>query len=247
MDDFSHIFITCSLRSVDNASSDVSLNNLLKAISAFFDHEIRPTVDLITPFLPRIIEMLNSERESSIIVESCKILSRLMDNCSQIVQLLLDLGTKRRLMQLLNHQDESVVVSALRTCRHLVPPREVTLSREPPVSPIRTFTSPKRLKKMPTGIDAWKISPLMSHAEASTDKILDLDVLVCQNVEMFRTSEGGDRKSSGSLNIDKVGLRCIHCEKSPFARAEYSTVFPGKLTSDILNSQASNRLDFFTL
>lgn len=215
---------------MENASSDVSLNTLLKAISAFFDHDIRPTFDLIVPFLPRIIEMLSSERESSIIVESCKILSRLMENCPQTVQLLIDLGTKRYLMQLLSHQEESVVVSALRTCRYLVPPKEVTPSREPPVSPSRTFSSPKKQKmtpKVPT-TEQWKISPLMSNGEDYTDKVQDLDILVCQNIEMFRASQGVDGTTTGALNSEKVGLRCIHCEKSPFARAEYSTVFPGK-------------------
>jgi hypothetical protein len=217
------------LWSVDYASGDVSLDTLLKAISAFFEHAIHPSLDLITPLFPRIIEMLSSDRESSVIVGSCEILSRLSNTCPQVIQSLIDLGTKKRLMQLMSHEDEAVVVSSLRTCRYLVPPRNAAVSRDLPISPTRVFASPKRLKYAP--MNDWKISPLIPHSEVCIDNIIELDVLVCQNVELFRSTEEDVHASKTAQRFGQVGLRCIHCEKSPFVRAEYSTVFPGESCS----------------
>ena len=226
---FSLIF--CSLQSIDTASSGVSLNTLLRAISMFFSHDVHPSIDSVSCLLPFIVDMLNDSRESTIIVESCKVLSLLADGCPKAVRLLLDLGTKRRLMHLMNHEEESVVVSALRTCRYLVSPKE---AREPhskglPVSPIRLHKAAKEVPKN-TSADLWKISPLMSSIDGSSDEIQDIDILVCQNVEMFKASKEdiSTCSSEGALILGQIGLRCMHCGTSPFTRAKFSTVFPGK-------------------
>ena len=172
--------------------------------------------------------------ETNIIIESCTILSTLADGCPRIVQALLDLGTKRRLMQLLTHENETVVVSALRTCRYLVPPMDVTASREVPVSPIK-FSPSHRARRQKLSRDEWKISPLipsMLISEYSSQGMTDVDILVCQNVEMFRASEedvtARQNEATGAFVVGQVGLRCVHCGLTPFAKAQFSTVFPGK-------------------
>lgn len=80
----------------------------------------------------------------------------------------------------------------------------------------------------------WLISPLTSVSieEQTRIDMCELDRLTCQNVEMFQATEedANDREAeAGSARIGQVGLRCIHCGQSPFARAHFSTVYPGEL------------------
>jgi len=186
--------------------------------------------------LLRIVDFLDEDRETNIIIESCTILSSLADGCPRTAQALLDLGTKRRLMQLLTHENETVVVSALRTCRYLVRPMDVTASREVPVSPIRLSPS-HRACTQKLSRDEWKICPLIPSMLISeySQGMTDVDILVCQNVEMFRASEedvtARQTEAAGAFIVGQVGLRCVHCRLTPFTKAQFSTVFPGKRQS----------------
>ena len=78
----------------------------------------------------------------------------------------------------------------------------------------------------------WLVSPLtgVMHTQHYTN-LLELDFITCQNVEMFRATkdDANDReKEAGAAIAGQIGLRCIHCGLSPFARAHFSTVYPGE-------------------
>ncbi len=80
--------------------------------------------------------------------------------------------------------------------------------------------------------EEWVLSPLTSTTQTQTYMGLsELDLITCQNVEMFTASEEdtNDREAeAGSAIIGQVGLRCKNCGKSPFAKAQFSIVYPGK-------------------
>jgi len=73
---------------------------------------------------------------------------------------------------------------------------------------------------------------LIPEASQAPETLSQLDVFTCNNVEMFEASSSDvadhDANFSGGMNVNagQIGLRCIHCAKSPFAKAEYSAVFP---------------------
>ena len=62
------------------------------------------------------------------------------------------------------------------------------------------------------------------------DNLSHLDIIICQNVEVFQASSSdvSDHETYGgmSVNSGQIGLRCIHCARTPFAKADYSAVFP---------------------
>lgn len=99
-------------------------------------------------------------------------------------------------------------------------------------SPSRYFSPNSTLAKQEEEIKDWTVTPLTSRiSEKSYIKVCELDMITCQNVEMFKASEEdtNDREAeAGSAIIGQVGLRCIHCGRSPFAKAQFSTVYPGK-------------------
>lgn len=69
------------------------------------------------------------------------------------------------------------------------------------------------------------------------DNMSSLDVITCQNAEMFQASAAdvADHESSisggMSVTVGQIGFRCIHCAKSPFAKAEFSSIFPAAVGS----------------
>jgi hypothetical protein len=63
------------------------------------------------------------------------------------------------------------------------------------------------------------------------------DSIACQNIELFEATpehvaDHDPSRSGGTpVIVKQVGLRCVHCSKSPLSSAGYSTVFPGSLGS----------------
>mmetsp|Transcript_89016 Transcript_89016/g.133476 ORF Transcript_89016/g.133476 Transcript_89016/m.133476 type:complete len:1274 (+) Transcript_89016:218-4039(+) len=63
------------------------------------------------------------------------------------------------------------------------------------------------------------------------------DSIACQNIELFEATpehvaDHDPSRSGGTpVVVKQVGLRCVHCSKSPLSSAGYSTVFPGSLGS----------------
>lgn len=106
-------------------------------MSKFFDHKDRPSCASLEPFLPQIVRMLDEGKEANVIVQCSKFITYLADGSPQFVQSLLNHGAKKRLMQLLDHKDESVVVSVLRASRYLVSPKETYTTRDVLISPIK--------------------------------------------------------------------------------------------------------------
>ena len=122
---------------MDNNTGDVSLNIILETMSKFFDHKDRPSYASLEPFLPQIVHMLDEGKEANVIVQCSKFITYLANGSPQFVKSLLNHGAKKRLMQLLSHKDESVVVSVLRASRYLVPRKEAYTTRDVIISPIK--------------------------------------------------------------------------------------------------------------
>lgn len=177
--------------------------------------------------------MLDENREPNTIIHCSKILSRLADGCPQTVQALLQLGAKRRLMQLLSHDDETVVVSVLRASRYLVPPKPNTSTRIVTISPIKM--SRNNIQQQ----EAWRLHPVMGPSKAASSNLVNVDYLVCQNIEMFQASNqdvslhNADSCGSGNIEVGQVGVQCIHCVKNSLVRVPCATIFPGKFTISI--------------
>jgi len=74
---------------------------------------------------------------------------------------------------------------------------------------------------------------LVQDGTQAPDNLSRLDIATCQNVEMFQASSSdvADHDASGGMSVNpgQIGLRCIHCTKTPFAKAEYSAVFPAAI------------------
>jgi len=88
-----------------------------------FAYDQYPSLAFIEPALPKIFDMISlKSTENNVLVECVNILGYLA-KCSQDgAQLLRRSSAKECLVQLLNHTDEAVVVSALRASRYLVHP-----------------------------------------------------------------------------------------------------------------------------
>jgi len=71
---------------------------------------------------------------------------------------------------------------------------------------------------------------LIQDVAQAPDNLSHLDIIICQNVEVFQASSSdvSDHETYGgmSVNAGQIGLRCIHCARTPFAKADYSAVFP---------------------
>ena len=63
------------------------------------------------------------------------------------------------------------------------------------------------------------------------------DSIACQNIELFEATpehaadDDANRTGGTTVVVGQLGLRCIHCARSPLSTASYSTVFPGSLGS----------------
>lgn len=86
----------------------------------------------------------------------------------------------------------------------------------------------------------------MPNTEHPPEKLSPLDVITCQNVEVFKATAGDVADHEGTVTVNKgqVGFRCIHCAKNPFAKAEYSSVFPGSLGSLAASLQLMTKIHF---
>lgn len=111
------------LKCADEATGDNSRANALRTISNIFSNGYQPKFELVASSIPVFIRMLGSDRDPIIIVECSKMLNDFMHCYPDLNRLLLDLGAKKLLQNLLSHEDESVVVSSIRLTRHLISPR----------------------------------------------------------------------------------------------------------------------------
>ena len=82
------------------------------------------------------------------------------------------------------------------------------------------------------------------------ENIAPLDILTCQNVEMFQATAAdvADHESSTSggmsVTVGQIGFRCIHCAKSPFAKAELSSIFPAAVGSIVASINVMTDVHF---
>ncbi len=217
------------MQHLEYSSDDLSLDTLLEATSQFFLNKSRPNTDMIKHLFPTILSLLSQDKEASIIIAACKIISYLAEDSPSTSQMFLEAGAKKKLMQLLTHRDESAVAMALRAIRYLVPPKS-TIGREV-VSAVSTAPCPSPTwepeeKSTPK---TWLLSPLLGDKLHGIDirGLREIDVLTCQNVEMFKSLKV-DESQCGAFFKGQIGIRCLHCGRSPFATVEFSTVFPGK-------------------
>ena len=221
-----------SIQHIENAPGHSSLETLLEATSNFFQSKDRPTDNLMTPLVPKFMELLNHENNDKITIEICKIMSYLAMDRPTLVQTFLDAGAKPRLLQLLTHHDENVVTGALRVIRYLLRPK-VNSPEDDIINPPNSSCSPPKSLQRKQPDQQWNISPLLGNVYAidTPGDMLNVDILTCRNVEMFKASEGTEgnqEREYGALFKGQIGIRCMHCGLSPFATAQFSTVYPGK-------------------
>lgn len=202
---------------------------MLETLNKFFDHEERPSLTLLDQDLPNIVKLLEEKRDANVIIYCSKIISYLADGYPQTVQVLLRLGAKGRLMQLLSHSDEAVVVSVLRASRYLVPPKVSTNSRLVTISPIKMSKCSVPL------YEQWTVSPLMPSTQGFCNEMTPVDILACQNTEMFMATEQDitsqkmmDHTFHGNITVGQIGIRCIHCATNSERTVQCATIFPGK-------------------
>ena len=230
--------------------SESSSRTLIEAVSKCLISKLRPTLKIIYSLVPQFAKMLEDESNECVKNEVCKAIVYLCVDDSPCIKAFIDIGIKTRLMHLLTHQSEVIVAAALRALRSLVlrapstnqdevtstevvmtvasPPRNEEIKRNH--FTIRTSNETKRIKQEETY--EWLVLPLIdsTHQQAYVN-LYDLDLITCQNVEMFKATidDTDDReKEAGAAMVGQVGLRCIHCGVSPFARAQLSVVYPGE-------------------
>ncbi len=224
-------FVSSSLQHLEYSSDDLSLDTLLEATSQFFLNKSRPNIDMIKPLFPTILSLLSQDKEASIIIAACKVISYLAEDSPSTSQTFLEAGARKKLMQLLTHKDENLVAMALRAIRYLVPPKSTKSSGREIVNVVSTAPSspPTWEAEGKSTSKTWLLSPLLGDKLHGVDirSLREMDVLTCQNIEMFKSSKV-DEKQCGAFFSGQIGIRCIHCGRSPFATVQFSTVFPGK-------------------
>ena len=204
---------------------------------------------VMNSFFQQITALLQDDNKDCVISEVCKIVVYLCGDQGPYTKVLIDLGIKARLMQLLTHKSEVTVTAALRAIRCLMLPttKNITLPIEMPSEAITSHhwnscdsqhqeaivqpTYPTSAEKEDI-INKWVISPLtaaMKRQSSYSDNLCEMDFIICQNVEMFKASE----EDTNEATLGQVGFRCIHCGSSPFARAQFSTVYPGEKQNNI--------------
>ncbi len=102
--------------------------------------------------------------------------------------------------------------------------------------------------KTPSNEPRFKPRIFSSCTQLPLEKLSPLDGITCQNVEVFKASAGdvADHEGSSGMIVNKgqIGFRCIHCAKTPFAKAEYSSVFPGSLGSVAASLELMTKIHF---
>ncbi len=234
--------------------SDESRSIFAEAISTFYSHKTLPDTSTISTFAPQLVELLHNETGTCLINEICKSLTYLCTDNSPSMKIFIEHGMKNRLMHLLTHQDEVTVTAALRALRCLVLPKtsrnqgHETPGIEAEVAETTMSTSIDRGAAQDHAIQSsesnddpiektetkeWMVLPLSKVLDPyNSQHLSEVDFIACQNVEIFQaTSEDtNDReKEAGAAIQGQIGLRCIHCGPSPFARAQFSSVYPGSI------------------
>lgn len=251
-------FLQYRLKILDASTLDTSRQVISETIAEFFVLTTKPSNHSLTHLARQFSELLGDSKlvGENAINEVCKAIVFICVDDGPCIKALIDSGVKTCLMKLLTHQSEIVVASALRALRCLVLPK-ITPSWEqvPSTTEAITVRSPSpshrginqephhnhhfealkysefEVSKDTEGKD-WLVSPLLAPMQRQGYvNLCELDFITCHNVEMFRaTSEDADdrEKDAGAAIVGQVGIRCIHCGVSPFARTQFSTVYPGE-------------------
>jgi hypothetical protein len=237
--------------------SDLSYRIFIEAISVFCSCDTRPLQDVCATLIPQLAGLLQKESDERVVDEVSKVIIYLCANNTLCIKAFIHHGTKTRLMYLLTHKSEVIIAASLRVLRCLVLPKvsldqdRVNPSEEVEEAAISLPVSREANQNLVTSVKpnhvkltkrdkakGWSAIPMIdpTSSQASTN-LCDLDLIICQNVEIFKATidDANDReKEAGTAIVGQVGLRCIHCGLSPFARAQFSTVYPGKLLSEML-------------
>jgi len=240
------------LKCLDQSTTEQSRKTFLDTISVFSSFSVHPDLSVVIPGIPGIINLMKPESDESVIIETCKVVSYLCANVASCVKIFLQCGLKSNLMLLLSHRNEEVVTSALRTLRSLVPlndPAALGQVCQESKSDLHEESVQQEIENISTLSEElndscseqenddkeWLISPLTNAiCRTIQEKMYEKDLIACQNIEMFKATEDDtvDRATeAGAVIIGQVGIRCIHCGVSPFARAQFSTVYPGSVGS----------------
>ena len=210
----------------------ISIKTAVWTISQLCSTKPQPKFDLIASVISKVVAKLEISNEDDVLAEICWLLSSLSDGCDSCIQTLLDAGVKSKLLALVSHKEESVVAPALRALRRLVPKECSLLSDRP------------KIDRMIRGNECLEIKSTVSlpmtmipSTRRPPKNLSELDIITCQNVEVFQAKSEDvvdclSRSShEGMINTGQIGLRCLHCGSTPFAKADCSTVFPGSIGS----------------
>ncbi len=238
------------LHRLNESTNDNAHRVLIDSASACFSAGTRPTMNVLNSLTYQISGTIHEHINESVIYVLCTAIVYLCSDSSPCIKAFIDAGVKTRLMHLLTHHSEVVVTSALRAHRTLVlanaassslntlptndtivvgsPARRRQVTIQDQVSYIQPNAEMNEKKESSSN---WLISPLTNpmYGQAFSN-LCEMDLITCQNVEMFKaTNDDFDNHEgeAGAAIIGQVGIRCIHCGLSPFARAEFSTVYPG--------------------
>jgi len=232
---FLHLII-CRLHLLNSTTNDSSRCVFVEAISACFASRTRPTANVLVPLVKQIVEMLHYSKDESMINELCKAIVYLCTDNSPCIKMFIDHGVKIGLMNLLNNQSEVIVTASLRALRCLIHPKYPTTDQVSSTDiPLVNSTPRNNLYKLQgNNPNQWLVSPLIHPMnQESRGNLNEIDLLICQSVELFEATkdDADDRETEAGLGfVGQIGIRCIHCGQSPFARAQFSIVYPGKTT-----------------
>jgi len=215
----------------DSPSCEAS-RTCMDALSHLFYDKPRIRFATIAPTIPRLVKLLDIDDDPDMLSRVSQILSDLCYGDACCIQAVIDAGAKPRLTNLLTHQIEAIVTSALRALRSLVLRRDT--------SPISHYTHSARVSSSKRKLDYLKVLSPIKLITPSTQyprNLSEFEVMICENVEFFQvtgaeeTDHEMEFESVGSTRAEHAGLRCIHCGQTPFVVAYFSTVFPRRISS----------------
>ena len=100
-------------------SKETMLRNATWTLSNFCRGKPQPHFEAVRPALPALAQLVHSS-DKEVLTDACWALSYLSDGSNDKIAAVVDAGVCKRLVELLTHEDASVLIPALRTVGNIV-------------------------------------------------------------------------------------------------------------------------------
>ena len=151
------------------------LRNLTWTISNLGRGKPKPTMEKVACALPILVALLNHEDEE-VLTDACWAFSYISDGSDDDIQMVVDLGVSKRLVELLGHSSNKVKTPALRVIGNIVTGNENHTDAILDANPLPYFKpllSDEKLKKEA----CWSISNITAGSIRQIQAVIDAEII----------------------------------------------------------------------